>query len=207
LVTSRDLLLPLMNENQVEPVNPNEVFMDTGGDLSLDSLSAIVPVTSQGWSAQNVRKALSANPLALGVRSVAFLGFTLTAFLSLLGFSTHFYMSIRLRETLYGVMRALGISVRQLYAWIVLEQAILILVGLFLGTVLGLFLNQVTLPRLPVSLGSEQSIPPFVPRTDWLAIGHLYLGLLLAFLIVIALVTVVLWRAHLERILRMGEEL
>jgi hypothetical protein len=206
LVTARDLLLPLLNESQETPINPNEVFVETGGALSLDSLSAMMPVPFQGWSAENIHKILTANPLALGLRSVAFFGFALTAVLSLLGFSTHFYLSIRQRETLYGVMRALGISVRQLYAWIVLEQAILILSGLVLGTALGLLLNQITLPRLPVSLGDVQPIPPFIPRTDWLAIGELYLGLLSAFLIVITIVTALLWRAHLERILRMGEE-
>ncbi|HEY7507335.1 MAG TPA: ABC transporter permease, partial [Nitrososphaera sp.] len=158
------------------------------------------------WSAENTRRNLTANPLSLGLRSAAFFGFALTALLSLLGFSTYFYLSIRQRETLYGVMRALGISGRQLYAWIVLEQAILVLAGLILGTALGLLLNQITLPRLPVSLGEVQSIPPFIPQTDWAAIGQLYLGLLSAFLIVIAIVTALLWRAHLERILRMGQE-
>jgi hypothetical protein len=206
LVTSRDLLLPILNNVQVTPINPNEVFVDSGGNLSLDSLLAIMPLTSQGWSAENVRKTFMANPLALGLRSIAFFGFILTTLLSLLGFSTHFYMSIRLRETLFGVMRALGISARQLYFWMVLEQAILILASLILGTALGLLLNQITLPRLPVTLGDAQSIPPFVPQTDWRAIGLLYLGLLLAFLVVIALVTAFVWRARLERILRTGEE-
>ncbi len=206
LVTSRDLLLPLLNESQEMPINPNEVFVETNGNLSLDNLSAMMPVPSQGWSAENVRKTFTANPLALGLRSVTFFGFTLTVLSSLLGFSTHFYLSIRQREILYGIMRALGISARQLYAWIVLEQAILILASLILGTTLGLLLNQITLPRLPVSLGEGQSIPPFVPQTDWLAIGQLYLGLLLAFLIVIAIVTALLWRAHLERILKIGQE-
>jgi len=206
LVISRDLLLPLLNDNQETPVNPNEVFVETNGALSLDSLSAMMPVSSQSWSADNIHKNLTANPLALGLRSAAFFGFVLTALLSLLGFSTYFYLSIRQRETLYGIMRALGISGRQLYASIVLEQAILVLASLILGTALGLLLNQITLPRLPVSLGDVQSIPPFIPQTDWSAIGQLYLGLLFAFLIVIAIVTALLWRAHLERILRTGQE-
>lgn len=206
LVISRDLLLPLLNDNQETPINPNEVFVETDGALSLDSLAAMMPASSQGWSAENIHKNLTANPLSLGLRSAAFFGFALTALLSLLGFSTYFYLSIRQRETLYGVMRALGISGRQLYAWIVLEQAILVLAGLILGTALGLLLNQITLPRLPVSLGEGQSIPPFMPQTDWAAIGQLYLGLLFAFLIVIAIVAALLWRSHLERILRMGQE-
>lgn len=206
LITSRDLILPLLNDTAELPINPNEAFVVTDGNVSLDNLVAMLPVPSQSWSAEGIRKTFKANPLALGLRSVAFFGFSLTILLSLLGFSTHFYLSIRQRETLYGVMRALGTSARQLYGWIVLEQAVLILAGLVLGTVLGMLLNQVTLPRLPVSLGDGQTVPPFVPHTDWLAIGQLYLGLSAAFLVVIALVTALLWRARLHRVLRIGQE-
>jgi hypothetical protein len=71
-----------------------------------------------------------------------------------------------------------------------------------------MLLNQVTLPRLPVSLGAagQQPIPPFVPRTDWLALGGLYLLLALALLAMLGLVTALLRRARIDRILRIGQE-
>jgi ABC-type antimicrobial peptide transport system permease subunit len=103
-------------------------------------------------------------------------------------------------------MRALGMSPRQLYRWMVFEQAALILAGLVLGTVLGLLLNQVTLPRLPVSLGDQQPIPPFVSRADWLALGGLYLFLAVALLAMLGIVTALLRRARIHRILRIGQE-
>jgi len=103
-------------------------------------------------------------------------------------------------------MRALGLSSRQLYGSIVLEQAVLILTGLALGTGLGVLLNQITLPRLPVSLADRPPIPPFVPRADWLAVGSLYLLLAVAFLVILGIVTALLWRARIHRILRIGQE-
>jgi putative ABC transport system permease protein len=126
--------------------------------------------------------------------------------LSLVGFATHFYLSVRQREMLYGVMRALGLSSHQLYGSIVLEQAVLILAGLTLGTGLGVLLNQITLPRLPVSLADQPPVPPFAPRADWLAVGSLYLLLALAFLVILGIVTALLWRARIHRILRIGQE-
>jgi putative ABC transport system permease protein len=126
--------------------------------------------------------------------------------LSLVGFATHFYLSIRQQEVLHGVMRALGMSPRQLYRWLVLEQAVLILAGLALGTILGILLNQVTLPRLPVSLGDQQPIPPFVPRTDWLALGGLYSLLAVMLMLTLGVVTALLRRARIHRILRIGQE-
>jgi predicted lysophospholipase L1 biosynthesis ABC-type transport system permease subunit len=104
------------------------------------------------------------------------------------------------------VMRALGLSPRQLYRWMVFEQTTLILAGLALGTVLGVLLNQVILSRLPVSLGDQQPIPPFVPRADWLALGGLYLLLAVALLAMLGVVTALLRRARMDRILRIGQE-
>jgi putative ABC transport system permease protein len=206
LITSRDLLLASFNETSQFSTNPNEVLIETDGSTSIDNLSPMVPMLSQSWSAESVRRALKANPLALGLRSVTFFGSALTILLSLVGFATHFYLSVRQREMLYGVMRAMGMSSRQLYGSIVLEQAVLILAGLALGTGLGVLLNQITLPRLPVSLGDRPPIPPFVPREDWLAVGGLYLLLALAFLVILGIVTALLWRARIHRILRIGQE-
>ncbi len=206
LITSRDLLLALLNDTSQSSTNPNEVLIETDGQTSIDSLSSLVPMLSSSWQAESVRTTLKANPLALGLRGVTFFGSALTIMLSLVGFATHFYMTVRQRETLYGVMRAMGMSSRQMYRWIVLEQAILILAGLVLGTGLGVLLNQITLPRLPVSLGDRQPIPPFVPRADWLAVGGLYLFLIVAFLALLGIVTALLRRARIHRIMRIGQE-
>jgi hypothetical protein len=206
LVSSRDLLLALLNETSQLSANPNEVLIQTDGGVSIDRMASMVPVLSESWSAESVRQALKANPLALGLRGVTFFGSTLTTLLSLVGFATHFYLSVRQREMLYGVMRALGMSSRQLYGSIVLEQAVLILVALALGTGLGVLLNQITLPRLPVSLADRPPIPPFVPRANWVAVGSLYLFLALAFLTILGIVTALLWRVRLHRVLRVGQE-
>jgi len=206
LITSRDLLLPLFNETSQNATNPNEALVGTHGGTSTDSLAPMVPMLSQSWQADSVRRTLKANPLALGLRSVIFFGYTLTTLLGLVGFATHFYLSVRQRDVLYGVLRAMGLSARQLYRSLVLEQVVLILAGLALGTGLGVLLNQITLPRLPVSLGERPPIPPFVPREDWLAVGWLYLILATAFLIILGIVTAMLWRARIHRMLRIGQE-
>jgi len=206
IVTSRDRLLPLLNETSRTSVNLNQVLLETDDRTSADALIRIVPHVSQSWEAEAVRKTIKANPLALGLRGVTFFGYTMTTLLSLVGFATYFYLSARQRETLYGVMRAMGLSPRQLYGSMVLEQVVLILAGLALGTALGVLLNQITLPRLPIALGNRPPVPPFIPRDDWIAVGKIYMMLALAFLISLGVATALLWRARIHRILRIGQE-
>ena len=144
--------------------------------------------------------------MSLGLRSVTYFGYVLTTTLSLIGFATYFYMSARQRESAYGVLRSIGLSPRQLYGMLVLEQVVLILFGLALGTVLGVVLNQITLPGLPISLGSQATIPPFQPLNDWWAVARIYLLLVVAFMVTLGVATYLLWRRNLHRVLRIGEE-
>jgi hypothetical protein len=206
LVTSRDLLLALLNATAPEATNVNEVLVETDAGASREELVTGVPMLSASWEAESVRRTLKVNPLSLGLRGVTFFGYTLTGLLSLVGFASYFYNTIRRREVVYGVMRAMGLSPRQLYGSMMLEQVVLILAGLALGTGLGVLLNRFTLPRLPVTLGDRPPVPPFVPREDWLAVGQVFLVLAVAFFILLAVVTVLLWRARVHRILRIGQE-
>jgi ABC-type lipoprotein release transport system permease subunit len=147
-----------------------------------------------------------ADPMALGLRSVTFYGYVLTSLLSIVGFVTHFYMSARRREMTYGVLRTMGLSPWQLYASLVVEQVVLIVSGLALGTLLGAVLNSLVLPGLPITLGKLPPVPPFRPYGDWVAVLRIYLVLGGALLSCLSVATVLLWRARIHRVLRVGEE-
>ena len=89
LITSRDMLLPLLNDASHHSINLNEMFIESDEQTTVDALASLVPNLAQSWEAEAVRKAYKANPLALGLRSVTFFGYALTVLLSLVGFATH----------------------------------------------------------------------------------------------------------------------
>jgi hypothetical protein len=206
LVLPRDALLALLNTGSRSPVNINEIWAST--ETGEDAAALIGSFTNaiQIWDVETERQAIKADPLSLGLRSVIFLGYALTAVLSLAGFATHFYMSVRGREAVYAVLRSLGLSSGQLYSMLVFEQILLVLSGLALGLLMGSLLNRMVLPGLPVSLGDRPPVPPFFPQDDWPAIGRLYLLLTGMFLASLGAATRLLWRGKLHRILRIGEE-
>ncbi len=206
LVIPHDILLADLNANTLRPINANEVWLRTDGPLALNEMATRIPGLSSFLEVGAVRRAIRADPMALGLRAVTFFGYVLTSVLSIVGFATHFYMSARQRETSYGILRTMGLSPPQLYGSLVLEQLLLIAAGLGLGTALGTLLNKLILPGLPITLGDRPPIPPFYPYEDWTAVGSLYLILGGAFLLSIALATVLLWRARIHRVLRIGEE-
>lgn len=210
LVVEQKPLLSYLNESSARAVNANEALLRLAPDADAATVAtaaaALVPNASQILDAETVRQTIKATPIALGLRTVTFFGYVLTTFLSLVGFATHFFMSARQRAASYGVLRALGLSPRQLYVTLAAEQIVLILAGLAVGTGLGYLLNQLTLADLPITLGSSEPIPPFVPQSGWGAVGRIYGTLTVAFFLALGAATLLLWRSKLHRVLRIGEE-
>jgi len=206
LVVSRDPLLVRLNDSNVEPVNANEVWLSTDSQVSTGRVLALVQAVDKIWEVEAVRSAIKADPMALGLRSVTFYGYVLTSLLSIVGMVTYFYMSARRREMTYGVLRTMGLSPWQLYASLVVEQVVLIVSGLALGTLLGAILNSLVLPGLPITLGKLPPVPPFRTYSDWAAVLRIYLVLGGALLMCLSVATVLLWRARIHRVLRIGEE-
>ncbi len=210
MVTSRAGLLAWLNDQRPGPLNPNELLLDLDPAVDAAQIAEAALMEAPDLEAildyDVVRATIKADPMALGLRSVTFFGYILTTALSLVGFATHFYLGARQRETVYAVLRSIGMSSGQLYRMLALEQVVLILFGLGLGTLLGVILNRITLPGLPITLGGTLPVPPFVPRSDWGAVGRIYAVLAGGFLTALGVATWLLWRRQLHRILRIGEE-
>ncbi len=210
VVTHYTLILDYLNRASNRPINGNEALIQVTDHIAPTSVGetalATISGLSQVWEVEAVRRTIKADPMALGLRSVTYFGYVLTTLLSLIGFATYFYMSARQKEAIYAVLRSIGMSPAQLYGSLVLEQVILILTGLAIGTLLGVALNQLTLPGLPITFGDRPPTPPFIAQNDWLAIGRIYLTLTVAFLFSLGIATTLLWRTQLHRVLRVGEE-
>ena len=207
LVTLHDPLFEQINLYRYNPLQSNELLIsskDPGATRT--TLLDFGLLLNQVLSTNSILLELRTNPLAIGLRSVALFGYFLTIALCLVGFGTHFYLSTRQRVSNYSILRALGLSPRQLYATLLVEQIILMLSGLALGTILGILLNELTLSGLPLRLGELDTIPPFMVQTDWTLVIRVYLTLVIVFLLSLGIAIFFLWRVKIHRVLRIGEE-
>ena len=86
-----------------------------------------------------------------------------------------------------------------------LEQAIVILVGMALGTWMGGRLGATIMPFLGHDDFGSKVVPPFVVSVNWGALLITYAIMVAVFMAVITGLVVVLRRASLSRTLRIGE--
>ncbi len=206
LVTARDPLLIQLNRDQRMPVNPNELWIGLDDARAAGQVSQEFPDAQRMMDRLTEQQAIRADPLAMGVRSVTLLGTMLTALLSLAGFTTHFYLSARQRETAYSILRSLGLSTGQLYITLVLEQIVMICAGLGLGIFLGWVLNLLILPSLPLSLGDRPPVPPMIPLEDWPALIRFIFALAGSYILILGGATALLWRGNVHRLMRIGQD-
>ena len=147
------------------------------------------------------------DPLVLaGWRALLLIAFGAILVLSSLGFLVHAYISFRNRELQFALMRTMGFTTRQLVSLMWVEQALVIAVGMALGTWMGGRLGATIMPFLGHDDRGGQVLPPFVIEVGWqnLLVTYVAMGVIFT-----AIIIGVIWfirRMSLSRVLRLGGE-
>ena len=103
----------------------------------------------------------------IGTYGILTVGFLVSAILTLLGFFTYSVLSFRRRLREFGILRAMGLSLRQMSVLFVFENVFLIVLGTAAGTVLGVVTGILYVPFLQLSVDQFYDTPPFIIETAW----------------------------------------
>ena len=193
-------------------ISPNELWIRTGltGEERTDlveffesdkpfAVSAVIDTEANLEAAQ-------LDPLVLaGWRALLLIAFGAILILSSLGFLVHAYISFRNRELQFALMRTMGFSTRQLVSLMWVEQALVIAVGLALGTWMGGRLGASIMPFLGYDDRGAQVIPPFVIQVGWQNLLVTYVAMAVIFTTIILGVIWFIRRMSLSRVLRLGD--
>ncbi|MER3485795.1 MAG: ABC transporter permease, partial [Chloroflexota bacterium] len=115
------------------------------------------------------------DPQRTGLFGVLSIGFIVAALLTVLGFFLYAFLSFQKRMLQMGILRAMGLSVRQLFALLMFEQIYLIALGIAFGTGLGVLTGNLFIPFLQVSSDAATfTTPKFVVQTAWADIEKIY---------------------------------
>ena len=193
-------------------LRPNEMWIETSanGSERAELVGVLTddppfPARRLHDTQQNLAESQVDPLVQAGWRALLFMAFTAVLILSALGFLVHAYVSFRSREMEFALMRTIGFSTRQLTTLIWLEQALIIVAGLALGTWMGGRIGAIIMPFLSNDDQGSQVLPPFVLEVNWTTLSITYAIMAVAFTLII---TGMIWfvrRISLQRILRLGE--
>jgi hypothetical protein len=157
-------------------------------------------------SALDRARSLSTDPVALGIIGALSLGFVATGLFALVGLIVSAAVSARQRRTEFALLRALGLSGRQLSNSLWLENGSVVLVSLLAGTGLGLLIGWVVLPFVTVTQRAAAPVPPVEVHVPWDNIVLLIVVSALALGVAVLVIGAVLRRLGVGSVLRMGED-
>jgi hypothetical protein len=155
-------------------------------------------------SADGRARGLSTDPVALGIIGALLLGFVATGIFALVALVVSAAVSARQRRTEFALMRALGLSGRQLSGWLWLENGSLVVVSLIAGTLLGIVISLIALPFITVTQQATTPIPGVLVQMPWDRILMLDVVVLIALGVAVGILAAVLRRIGVGSILRLG---
>jgi ABC-type antimicrobial peptide transport system permease subunit len=119
-----------------------------------------------------------------------------------LGFALTLYLGGQARTVEVSVMRAVGISPRQLITMISLEYLLIAGLGLAIGTIAGLRISETMLSFLNVTESGGRVVPDFDLITRWDTVGIAFAAVGVAFLVGVLALAVYFLRLPVSRVIR-----
>jgi len=181
------------------------IVLDQGADqtkLVQNGLNTIV----KDWSSAelNIRKE-QRRPERQGLFGLLSVGFVASALLTVLGFLLYALFSFRRRFIEMGMLRAIGLSIKQMTALLAAELAFLVLLGIGVGTALGVFASRLFVPFLQIGASAQSQYPPFQIQIAWLSIIQIYILFALLFFAALSALSALLVRMKIFQAIKLGE--
>lgn len=149
---------------------PYDVWLKTDGRDAQEIARGVEEMGLRVLSVQDAHRMVEqeqSRPEQGGAFGLLSIGFVTAAALTMLGFLLHSMLTFRERFIEMGVLRAVGLSVGQMAAFLGCEQFLLLATGLGVGTGLGVWTSRVFVPFLQVRGGPHPQTPPFVVEIAW----------------------------------------
>jgi putative ABC transport system permease protein len=144
-------------------------------------------------------------PERQGMFGLLSIGYSAAALLTVLGFFAYALFSFRRRMVALGVLRAVGMSTRQMGVFVGFELAFLILSGLTLGTVMGVSINQLFIPYLQIGDTATSITPPYLIEMAWPAVFQIYILFAVLFVVALLILVILLRRMKVFEAIKLGE--
>ncbi len=192
-------------ESIVYAIRGYSIMLDSQADqnrLVENGLNTLV----SGWSSASADiLAAQQRPDRQGLFGLLSVGFIASALLTVLGFLLYALFSFRRRFIEMGMLRAIGLSVKQMRMFLAAELASLILLGVGAGTLVGVMASKLFVPFLQIGSTSQANYPPFQIVIAWQSIFEIYGLFIILFVVALGVLSTVLVRMKIFQAIKLGE--
>ena len=181
------------------------ILLDQQADQSKLVQNGLNTIVKEWSSAELDIRAEQRRPERQGLFGLLSVGFVSSALLTVLGFLLYALFSFRRRFIEMGMLRAIGLSIQQMTSLLAAELAFLVLLGIGVGTALGVFASRLFVPFLQIGASAQSQYPPFEIEIAWLSIAQIYVLFALLFVGALAVLSSLLVRMKIFQAIKLGE--
>ena len=196
----------------IRQLRPNEVWLSTSPtgahpETQIKEVSSVEGYTNAFvHDRATLLSETKVDPLVdAGWRALLFVAFSTVLVLSCLGFLFHAYVSFQNRRVEFALLRTVGITTRQIMAMVWLEQTLVVISGLALGTWMGGRLGATIIPFMGHDDLGFRVVPPYIIDVGWESLVVTYVAMALVFAAISLGLIWLVRRITLQRVLRLGE--
>ena len=176
--TPKDFAVMNFDYVQVQAaIEPYEVWIDLDDNASVSDFyksiekSNIQP-TKLNVASQEVVSEKN-DPMLQGLNGALTLGFIIIMIMCIIGFLIYWILSIKARTLQFGILRAMGMSFREIIGMLFYEQLLVSGVAIIVSIIIGGIASDLFVPLFQSLFNSYDTVPPFsvVPlRSDYIKI-------------------------------------
>ncbi|MBH5316868.1 FtsX-like permease family protein [Paenibacillus sp. GSMTC-2017] len=192
------------------PLIPYEVWLKMKPDaLVKPMLEQLQKEGLELASFKDVRNELltqSKHPTRGGVFGILSLGFLVSVIITLAGYVLFWFFNLSGRVVQFGILRAMGLSRKQLTGMLMLEQLFTAGLAIGLGVLIGKVVSKLFLPFLQTTENVAETVPPFRVIFESKDTNQLFYVVGFMMLIGVLLLFLHIRRLKVHQAVKMGEE-
>ncbi len=189
---------------------PYEVWMKTSGDSSTAQIYNSIAENNINlkWIKTAKQEIISKknDPFIQGINGAMTLGFIVTMMISIIGYIIYWVLSIKARILQFGIFRAMGMTKKNVFAIIAIEQLLISLTAIITGVIIGGISCSLFMPLLEVIGSASEQVPPFrliADRSDYIKI---YTLLTIMMAGGISFIGTVVSKIKVAQVIKLGED-
>ena len=156
-------------------------------------------------SRENLTKAKN-DPFLMALNGILTLGFLISMMVTFVGFLLYWMLSLKGRTLQNGIMRAIGLSLRQLIGMLALEQLLTSGTAIMIGVLVGNVTSRVFVPNFQMAFNPSSLVPPFRVMLYAADYARLYVIVGFTLLLGLGILGYMLSRIRIHQALKLGED-
>jgi len=150
--------------------------------------------------------AVRSDPIVQGTNGVLTVGFIVILLVCFSGFLIYWILSIRSRVLQFGILRAMGMSMRNIINLLVNEQVFITLTALAIGTAVGEICARLFVPLVQISYTTAEQAIPILVVVEAQDYGNLFATLAITIVLCLIVLIGYISRIKIDQAIKLGED-